>query len=51
MNKSKIILEIFKEFYSIPQDATYKLKDVSYRKSVISEEDLEKDEFNNKMVS
>jgi len=51
MRVSKKLLKIFKEFYLIPKNATHALKDLSYRKTIILEENLDKDDFKNSMVS
>jgi hypothetical protein len=51
MHISYTLLRSFKEFYSIPKNATYELKNVSYRKTIILEASLDKDSSGDTMVS
>lgn len=51
MHTTHVTFENFKEFYSIPKHATYKLKDVNYRKTFIIEKNLNQDDNQDTMVS
>ena len=51
MRTTAIISENFKEFFSIPKYATYQLKDVNYKKTIILEKNLNQDDNQDTMVS
>jgi len=51
MHTTLITFDNFKEFFSIPKHASYELKDVNYKKTIISQKNLNQDDNQDIMVS